>query len=140
MFSKLVYEPATNPSSPNRAIRMSLTTVKRLIPYCQNVINSIIGGKINANMELLTEPTRDITALRLGMAAARKTVKIKTIKYTVESEGERRESSSFWKATGGISCLQHRQLFQVKYDEKLMRPNTVFHFLPQIYSRTLIYC
>lgn len=43
--------------------------------WSQNVMSSIIGGKINASAELLNEPTKDMTADRLGMAAARATVK-----------------------------------------------------------------
>lgn len=42
--------------------------------WSQNVMSSIIGGKINASAELLKEPTKEMTADRLGMAAARATV------------------------------------------------------------------
>lgn len=41
----------------------------------QNVMISIIGGKIKANVELLTAPTSEMTAPRLGIMAASPTVK-----------------------------------------------------------------
>jgi len=36
---------------------------------------SMIGGKINANAELLNDPTKEIIADKFGMAAAKATVK-----------------------------------------------------------------
>lgn len=43
--------------------------------WSQNVMSSIIGGKINASAELLKDPTKDITADKFGIAAAKATVK-----------------------------------------------------------------
>lgn len=43
--------------------------------WSQNVISSIIGGKINASAQLLKEPTKEITADRFGIAAANATAK-----------------------------------------------------------------
>lgn len=43
-------------------------------------MSSIIGGKINARAELLKDPTKDITADKFGMAAAKATVKHKYLK------------------------------------------------------------
>lgn len=43
--------------------------------WSQNVMSSMIGGKISANAELLKDPTKDIIADRFGMAAANATVK-----------------------------------------------------------------
>jgi hypothetical protein len=40
-------------------------------------MSSIIGGKINASAQLLKDPTKEITADRFGMAAAKVTAKKK---------------------------------------------------------------
>lgn len=40
----------------------------------QNVISSMMGGKMRASVELLTAPTNEITAPRFGTADARQTV------------------------------------------------------------------
>jgi len=37
-------------------------------------MSSIIGGKINANAELLNDPTKDMIADKFGIAAAKATV------------------------------------------------------------------
>lgn len=39
----------------------------------QNVISSMMGGKIKAKVELLTAPTKEITAPKFGTAEAKKT-------------------------------------------------------------------
>lgn len=47
--------------------------------WSQNVTSSIIGGKIKASAELLKDPTKEITADRFGIAAAKVTEKTNLI-------------------------------------------------------------
>lgn len=78
MFHKLAYDPKPNPRKPITTIITSLITIStNSLPeqWSQNVMSSIIGGKINARAELLNDPTKEITADRFGMAAAKATVK-----------------------------------------------------------------
>lgn len=63
-------------------MNISLAMVTLLIPASQNVAISMRGGNINANIELLTEPTNEITALKFGIAAANRTEKIHSIYAT----------------------------------------------------------
>lgn len=72
-----MYEPAKNPSNPNNVMKISLAMVTLLIPESQKVAISMRGGNISASIELLTEPTNEITALRFGIAAAKRTKKTK---------------------------------------------------------------
>lgn len=60
-------------------MQISLAMVTLLIPESQNVAISMRGGNISANIELLTEPTNEITALKFGIAAANRTKIKKTI-------------------------------------------------------------
>lgn len=78
MFHKLAYDPKPNPRKPIIIIIVSLITIiANSLPeqWSQNVMSSIIGGKINARAELLNDPTKDMTADRFGIAAAKVTVK-----------------------------------------------------------------
>lgn len=75
IFKILLYDPAKNPSNPKRAMKISLAIVYLEMPDSQNVTSSINGGKIKASIELLTDPTKEMTELRFGIAAARKTEK-----------------------------------------------------------------
>lgn len=45
------------------------------MPASQNVTSSISGGKINANIELLTDPTNEMTELKFGITAASTTAR-----------------------------------------------------------------
>lgn len=78
MFHKLAYDPKPNPRNPTIIIRISLINISvNSFPehWSQNVMSSIIGGKINASAELLKDPTKEIIADRFGIAAAKATVK-----------------------------------------------------------------
>jgi hypothetical protein len=62
---------------PNTIIEISFAIIQGVIvwPGCvgQNVISSMMGGKIKAKVELLTAPTKEITAPKFGTAEAKKT-------------------------------------------------------------------
>lgn len=83
IFHKLAYDPKPNPRKPIIIIITSLINIiVNSLPeqWSQNVMSSIIDGKINASAELLKEPTKDMTADKFGMAAAKATVKHKYFK------------------------------------------------------------
>lgn len=73
MFSRLTYDPTTNPTTPNTAINMSFHKIQLFFPNLsgQQVTISIKGGKISAKAELLNAPTSEITAPKFGIAIAR---------------------------------------------------------------------
>lgn len=78
IFHKLAYDPKPNPRKPIIIIITSLTNISvNSLPeqWSQNVMSSIIGGKIRASAELLNDPTNEMIADRFGMAAAKATVK-----------------------------------------------------------------
>lgn len=86
IFHKLAYEPKPNPRKPIIIIIISLINIitNSLPEQCsQNVTSSIIGGKINASAQLLKDPTKEITADRFGMAAAKVTTKKNNIYYSI---------------------------------------------------------
>ena len=69
MLTKL---PVKNPKKPIMNKKMFLAN--RSFPISsQFVIESMIGGAINANVDELTAPTNEINKSNLGMAAARAT-------------------------------------------------------------------
>jgi len=80
--------PKPKPRIPKTMMDKSLVTIQGQIfwPGCvgQNVISSMMGGKIRASVELLTAPTREITAPKFGTAEARKTAN-KEYKVLTES-------------------------------------------------------
>lgn len=79
MFHKLAYDPKPNPRKPIIIIIISLINmITNSLPeqWSQNVMSSIIGGKINASAQLLKDPTKEMTADKFGMAAAKATAKI----------------------------------------------------------------
>lgn len=67
--------PKINPEKPNIMIAISFQRIQFFFPnpWCQKVIISITGGKIRARAELLKAPTNEITADKLGIAAAKPT-------------------------------------------------------------------
>lgn len=70
----LVLVPIRNPLNPNAAISRSFHRIQFHRPYCrlgQNVAISSSGGKTNASVDVLTAPTSEMNAPRLGMMAAR---------------------------------------------------------------------
>lgn len=73
----LTYDPITNPTKPKITMATSFqrTQLNRPNLSGQNVIISIIGGKINANAELLNAPTKEITAPKFGIAIANANVR-----------------------------------------------------------------
>lgn len=75
MLQMLVYVPNAKPHNPNIRIPMSFQRTQLCFPNpsCQKVIISITGGNIRAKVELLTAPTKDITADKFGIAAAKAT-------------------------------------------------------------------
>lgn len=75
----LVYVPKMKPNMPNTIIAMSFHSTQHFCPNLlgQNVIISISGGNINANVLLLTAPTNEIIGPRFGIIAASTTNKQK---------------------------------------------------------------
>ena len=70
-----------NPIKPNSMSTRSFHSFHLYEPNLsgQNVTISSVGGNINAKVELLRAPTRDMTAPRFGMAAASPNVMITKI-------------------------------------------------------------
>lgn len=70
--------PNTKPMIPKIMMQMSFQRIQFHLPsplgWSQNVTISIIGGKMSAKVLLLTAPTREITAPRFGIMAARMNV------------------------------------------------------------------
>uniref|UniRef100_A0A8D8QU80 Uncharacterized protein n=1 Tax=Cacopsylla melanoneura TaxID=428564 RepID=A0A8D8QU80_9HEMI len=77
MLDKLTNDPNAKPNTPN-IIMAKFLNIRSLVSSLesQNVINSRIGGNMRANVELDTDPTREITALRLGISRARTKVRV----------------------------------------------------------------
>lgn len=73
----LAYVPNMKPRTPNIMIAISFHRIQRYLPNRsgQNVIISIIGGNINANVDELIAPTREMIGPKFGTSAAIITVK-----------------------------------------------------------------
>lgn len=86
IFHKLAYDPKPNPRKPIIIIIISLINISvNSLPeqWSQNVMISIIGGKIKASAELLNDPTNEIIADRFGMAAAKATILLKENTFSI---------------------------------------------------------
>lgn len=72
----LVYVPKINPNIPNNIMPISFHNTQLCLPksFGQNVMISMSGGNINANVELLTAPTNDIIGPKFGIIAASTTI------------------------------------------------------------------
>lgn len=76
IFATLAYVPKMKPAIPNNIIKISFHNIHLYLPISgQNVIISINGGNINANVELLSAPTNEITTPKFGTNAAKTTEK-----------------------------------------------------------------
>lgn len=71
----LEYVPKTKPKMPKHMMPMSFHRIQLLRPnwFGQNVMISMSGGKMSANVELLTAPTNEMIGPKFGMIAANMT-------------------------------------------------------------------